>query len=87
VEKVDSPELCRRIAAPVAAAVTVPVVHEQMHQRAGQEQKIWQYSEDMRRVLGEQEEAANDQEAAYRETKRRSPPPRLSLSFHFAHLH
>jgi hypothetical protein len=65
----------------------VPVVHEQVHQRAAQEQKIGQYPEDLRRMLGEQKESGNDQEAAYRETKRRSPPRRLSLSVHFAHLH
>jgi hypothetical protein len=76
--------LCGRIAAP-ATAMTVPVVHE-MHQRAREEQKIGQYPEDMRRVLGEQKKAGNDQEAAYCEAKRHSPPLRPGLSVHFVHL-
>jgi hypothetical protein len=65
--------------------MTVPAVHE-MHQRASEEQKIRQYPQDMRRVLGEQKKAGNDQEATCREAKRCSPPQRPSLSGHFVHL-
>jgi hypothetical protein len=65
--------------------MAVPVVHE-MHQRAGQEQKVGQYSEHMRRVFGEQKEGGDNQEATRREAKRRSPPWRPSLSVHFVHL-
>ena len=39
--------------------MAVAVMHEQVHQRAGQDQQPRQRPEDMGRVLGEQEKAAH----------------------------
>ena len=43
------------------AVVTVTVVHEQMHQRAGQQEQVRQYSQEVRTVFREQEEPGNRQ--------------------------
>jgi hypothetical protein len=72
----------RRTAALAAPAVTMSVVHE-MHQRAGQEQNIGQYPEDMSGVLGNQKKACDRQEAAHCKAKWRSPPWNFNLLVHF----
>ena len=45
-------------------AAMMPVVHEEMHQGAGRQKQVWQGAEHMGRVLGQQEEARNDQKPA-----------------------
>jgi len=40
----------------LGATVSVATVHEHVHQRAGQQEKVWQRTEDMRGVLGQQVE-------------------------------
>ena len=42
-----------------AAMPTVPPVHEDVHQRAGQQQKKWQRAEEVGAVFGEQEIQSN----------------------------
>ena len=41
------------------AVAAMAVVHEQMHQRAGQQKQVRQYSQQVRTVLHEQEEPGN----------------------------
>ena len=45
----------------VVAAMAV--MHEQMHQRTGQQEQIGQYSQHMRAVFGKQKETSNCEEA------------------------
>jgi hypothetical protein len=40
--------------------IVAAVVHEHMHQWTGSQQQPGEHSEDMRRVLGEQEESCYD---------------------------
>jgi len=40
-------------------AFAMSVVHEQMHQRAGQQKQVRQYSQQMRTVFREHEESGN----------------------------
>jgi hypothetical protein len=68
------------IAAVMAAAV--PVVHEEVHQRTCGKEQIGQSTEDMRRVLGDQEEARDRQEAAEYEPGLGAPPGRLGSIIH-----
>lgn len=42
--------------------MAVPMVHEQVHQRAGQDQQPRQDAENVRSVLGQQEEAGDYKE-------------------------
>ncbi len=65
---------------PVAAAV-MTVMHEEVHQRAGKEQKIWQGAEEVRPVLGEEEERRDGEEAERHDAGTRPPPWRLPLRF------
>jgi hypothetical protein len=58
------------VAAVLVAAV--PVVHEQVHQRAEQDEQVGKSPEEMRLVLGEEEEAEHDGE--------RHPKPREHAS-------
>jgi hypothetical protein len=43
----------------VVRAITMPAVHEQVQERAQEQQDIWQESEEMRGVFGDQEESRN----------------------------
>lgn len=43
--------------------VAVTAVHEQVHERAGQEDQVGQRAEEMRGVLGDQEESCDQKEA------------------------
>ena len=45
------------------SAMPMPTMHEDMHQRAGQEQQEWQIRHDMGPVLGEQEITGDGKEA------------------------
>ena len=58
--------------------VTMPAVHEHVHQRAGQDQQPRQHPENMGRVLGEQEKAA-DREETEAHDPYRGTPERLFL--------
>ena len=41
---------------PVPAAMAVPAMHEEMHERAGEDEQPGQHAEDVGTVLGQQEE-------------------------------
>lgn len=43
------------------AVIAMSVVHEQMHQRAGQQEQIRQYSQQVRTVFGDEKEGGNRQ--------------------------
>jgi hypothetical protein len=42
----------------------MPVMHEQMHQRAGGQQQEGQHAVEMRRMFGDEEEGSDGKEAA-----------------------
>ena len=46
----------------VSAVSAVSAVHEEMHQRARQDEEVWQNAEQMRPVLRQQEEQADEEE-------------------------
>jgi hypothetical protein len=54
--------------------MSVPVVHEQVHQRAGQDQQPREDAKEMSPVLGDKKEPANDEEAEQRQPARLAPP-------------
>jgi len=60
-------------AMPPMSAMTV----KQMHQRTGEDQQIGQRAEDMRPMLGEQEKAADRQEAKEDKAGFGPPPGRI----------
>jgi len=65
------------------AAVTVPVMHEQVDQRAGGDQQLRQRAEYVGGVFGEQEEPGHTEEAEGDNPGRGSPPgPFLVLFLH-----
>jgi len=53
-----------------------------MHQRAGRQEEIWQGAEDMRRMLHDQEEARDREEAHQDHPASRAPPGRLNVIIH-----
>jgi hypothetical protein len=46
----------------VPSMPAVPVMHEEMAQRAEQENKVWQHSEEVSTMLGPEKERRGDQE-------------------------
>jgi hypothetical protein len=42
---------------------TMAAVHEQVHERAGEQDEIGQHTQEVRGMLGEEEEASDEQEA------------------------
>jgi hypothetical protein len=63
----------------------VTMMHEQMHQWAGQKQKprkIWDGCQQMGPVLGDQEKGPDREEANEDDASSRAPPWRLSLLIH-----
>ena len=63
----------------MAVLPVVPVVHEQVHQRAGQQKQEWQRGEHMCRVLCHQIEAGDEQEPAQDDTAPGAPERRMGL--------
>jgi hypothetical protein len=55
----------------------MPVMMEQMHQGAGQDEQEGQHAEEMRRMLRDQVEARDHEKAAEDETAPGLPPGRL----------
>ena len=58
----------------------MPMVHEEVHQRTGENQEIGQHAKDMRGMLRQQEEPGHNQETAAHNPYR-GPPPRLFVLF------
>jgi hypothetical protein len=81
--------LTRRVAAIVACPVpSVTRVHEDVHERTGQEKEPWQEWHDVRPMLGHEEIAGDRQKPEHHETRARGGEgARLVLMvvvFHFA---
>jgi hypothetical protein len=51
---------------------TVSAMHEQVHERAGGQQEPWEHSQQMRPMLGPEEEGGNRQEGEQRDASRRT---------------
>ena len=47
----------------VCAMVTVPAVHEKMQKRAQKQQSVWQEAEEVRGMLGDEEESGDGKES------------------------
>jgi hypothetical protein len=69
----------------LAVSAMASMAMEQVHQRASQDEQIWQNAENMCPMFGDQEESANSQEADQDEP-RCGPPPwhlrRVLVSIH-----
>jgi hypothetical protein len=62
------------------------VMHEEMHERAGENEEIRQHAEDVGRMLGQQEEGGYNKKPAKHDPKRGSPPRRIRLLVHLVVL-
>src|SRR3546814_5495068 len=51
---------------------TMAAVHEQVHERAGEQDEIGQHTQEVRGMLGEEEEASDEQEADQNDLAARS---------------
>src|SRR6516225_6833355 len=64
----------------------MPMVHEDVHQRTGEDQQPGQHAKDMRGMLRQQEEPGHNQETAAHNPYR-GPPPRLFVLFVIHGIH
>ena len=62
---------------PLTMPAVMPMVHEEVHQRTGEDQEVRQHAKDMRGVLRQQEKPRHDKEPAGDDPDRGPPPGRL----------
>jgi hypothetical protein len=61
----------------MATMSAMALVHEEMHERAGQDQQVWQDPKHMSPMLRQEEETADEEEAAGNNAGLGSPEARL----------
>jgi hypothetical protein len=63
------------------AVTTMSVMHENVHERTGQEWEPYKNPEDMRTVLSKEQHASNDEESKHHEACSRCQEAALPLMF------